>query len=484
MKPILSLSSVSLLALALAACSTPTPVGIKPGDVPPAFTAPMPPKDVQVWPSVTWWDTFTSTELAGYERDAQTNNLDLAVAEAEVLQAQAQTGIAASPLFPDLSFNAAASRAGQGGGKIGVGPGGAVKTTGNSFSFGLAASYVLDLWGEARDNLHAAQATLRSSQYAQETVALTVESGVADEYLTVLALRQRITIIQQNIDAAKRILVITQAKVTNGVSSNLDLAQQQAQLAQQESQLPGLQEQEREARYALAILLGHAPEGFDVAGKNLDGITPPLVQPGLPSELLARRPDVAAAEADLESAHASVDAARAAFFPQIGLSASGGYSSSALSSLVNPSSLAWSIGSSLLETIFNGGLHAAQSDLAKAREMQLIATYRKTVLTAFSNAETSLGQVASLADQQRLLEEEVRAAAEAFRISELQYREGVTDLLAVLQAQQTLFTAEDELVQTKQARLEAVVGLYQSLGGGWTVASTPEMPDANPLRPF
>ncbi len=144
----------------------------------------------------------------------------------------------------------------------------------------------------------------------------------------------------------------------------------------------------------------------------------------------------------------------------------------------------WSIGASLLQTIFNGGVHAAESDLAKAREMQLIASYRKTVLTAFSDTESSLGQVASLADQQRLLEEEVRAAAEAFRISELQYREGVTDLLSVLQSQQTLFTAEDQLVQTKQARLEAVVGLYQSLGGGWTVASTPELPDANPLRPF
>jgi NodT family efflux transporter outer membrane factor (OMF) lipoprotein len=476
------MTSVSLLALVAAACSTPTPVGIKPTDVPPAFTAPVP-RGVQLWPTPAWWNTFTSPELAGLESDAQQNNLDLAVAAAQVLQAQAQTGIAASPLFPDIGLNASATRNGADKG-IGVGPGGAVKRAGNTFAFGGSASYVLDLWGEARDNLHAAQYTMRSSQFAQETVALTIQTSVADTYLNVLGLRQRIAIIEANIDAAKRILVITQAKVTNGVSSNLDLAQQQAQLAQQEAQLPGLQEQEREQRYALAILLGRVPEGFDVKGKSLDGITPPLVAPGLPSELLERRPDVAGAEADLASQHASVDAARAAFFPQIGLSASGGWSSTALSSLIAPESVVWSIGASLVQTIFNGGLHAAQSDLQIARETQLVATYRKTVLTAFSDTESSLGQVAALADQQRLEEEEVRAAAEAFRISELQYREGVTDLLAVLQSQQTLFTAEDQLVQTKQARLEAVVGLYQSLGGGWTVEATPELPDANPLRPF
>jgi outer membrane protein, multidrug efflux system len=179
-----------------------------------------------------------------------------------------------------------------------------------------------------------------------------------------------------------------------------------------------------------------------------------------------------------------VDAARAAFFPQIGLTGSAGFASTALSHIVNPSSFLWDIGASVLETIFNGGLHAAQSDLAKAREKELIATYRSTVLNAFSDTESALGQVSSLANQQKLTEDQVAAAAEAFRISELQYREGVTDLLSVLQTQQTLFTAQDTLVQIKLARLQAVVSLYQALGGGWTVAATPELPSANPLRPF
>jgi NodT family efflux transporter outer membrane factor (OMF) lipoprotein len=480
MNAILRMSACTLALLA-GACSTPVPVALKPSDVPAGYTSPIP-ATAQVWPTPDWWKTFTSPELASLEDKARTDNLDLAAAEARVLQAQAQTGITGSALFPDIGAGGTARR--SGGPKL---PSPCVvncSNTGNSFGASIQASYQLDLWGVARSNLRAAEQALRSSQYSQETVALTVASDVANTYLDVLALRERIAITKANIEAANRILTITIAKVTNGVSSNLDLAQQKAQLAGEEARLPALEEQEREARYALAVLEGRVPEGFDVSAQKLEGITPPLVAPGLPSQLLARRPDVATAEANLASAHASVDAARAAFFPQISLTGSAGYSSISLSHLFNPSSFLWDIGASVLETIFNGGLHAAQSDLVKAREKELIATYRSTVLNAFSDTESALGQVSSLAEQQKLTEDEVNAAAEAFRIAELQYREGVADLLSVLQTQQTLFTAQDTLVQIKLARLQANVSLYQALGGGWTVAASPKVPNANPLRPF
>ncbi|HEX4117332.1 MAG TPA: TolC family protein, partial [Rhizomicrobium sp.] len=224
----------------------------------------------------------------------------------------------------------------------------------------------------------------------------------------------------------------------------------------------------REARYALAILLGRAPEGFDVKAQNMDGIASPVVQGGLPSEVLLRRPDVAEAEANLHAAHANVDAARAAFFPAIGLTGSGSYASTMIGNLINPANFAWSVGASLLQTIFDGGAKKAASDLALAQEQEQIADYRKTVFTAFSNVETQLGQVASDGDQLVALTEEVRASAEAFRISELQYREGTIDILNLLQAQQTLFSAQNTLVQTKLARLESDVSLYIALGGGWT----------------
>jgi outer membrane protein, multidrug efflux system len=291
---------------------------------------------------------------------------------------------------------------------------------------------------------------------------------VADEYFSILAFRERIAIANANIAAAKRILAITQAKVNSGVSSNLDLAEQQATVAQQESTLPGLIESEKEARYALAILLGRAPEGYDVRAQNLDGIAAPSLQPGLPSELLLRNPSVAQAEADLYAAHANVDAARTFYFPSLNLSGSAVYGPvSQLSSLFGPAGFAWSIGASVVQSIFDGGRIHAENDQALAVQQELIANYRKTVFTAFSDVESALGTVKATTDQLALVEVQTRADAEAFRISELQYREGTIDILSLLNNQQLLFSAQQSLVQTKLARLEANLALYNALGGGW-----------------
>ena len=347
-------------------------------------------------------------------------------------------------------------------------PGPLLGATGDTFNTGFAGTYTLDLWGLNQDKLEAARENLRAARYAEQVTGITTESTVANEYFTVLSLRERITIARQQIDAANRILAITQAKVTNGVSSNLDLANQQATVAGVEATLPTLIEQEREARYALAILLGRAPEGFDVKGQNLNGILAPLVQPGLPSELLLRRPDVAQAEANLFADHANVDAARAAFFPQIGLTGNGTYSAASTAALINPASFAWSIGASLLQSIFDGGRLKAQSDLAVAQQTELIADYRKAVFQAFSDVETWLGTAQADNDQLTVLTEEVRASTEAERISELQYREGTIDIVALTQAQTTLFNAQNALAQARLNRLEASVNLYRYLGGGWS----------------
>jgi multidrug efflux system outer membrane protein len=464
MKLLMRSASVAVLALTAAACTTPPPQALHPGDVPPAFTAPTTPETATapLWPTVDWWNGFNAPELPPLETTALSENLDLLAAAARVQQAQANSGIAGSALFPSLSGSGNATRAGS---NI---PG----TTHNSFGVGAQASYEVDLFGLNRDQLEAAEQSELSARYAQQTVRLTITSDVANTYLDVLALRQRITIAKQNIDAAKRILTITEAKVTNGVSSNLELAQQRAQVAGEEAAIPALEEQEREARYALAILMGRAPEGFDVKSVNLDGIVAPAVRAGIPTELLTRRPDVAAAEANLLAAHANVDAARAAFFPHIDLSAG-------VTQAFNPSSLAWSIGASLLQSIFDGGLLASESDLQKARQTELLVTYRKAVFNSLSDAESAMGQVTSLTEQERLVNVQEVNAAEAYRIAELQYREGVTDLLNVLQTQQTLFNAQDELVSIRLARLQAGVGLYRALGGGWTVATDPNAaPDA------
>lgn len=449
-------TSVAVLALATAGCATAPPVALDPQHIPAAFTSPIV-AGANVWPKQAWWKGFASDELDDLIVQARQNNLDLAAASARVLQASARAGISEADLFPSIGLNGDASRRGA---KHGKGT--------NSFGLNASASYEIDFWGRIRANVRSSLETLKSARYAKQLVALTVTADTANSYLAVLALRERADIAQKNVAAAKRILKITDAKVTNGVSSRLDLAQQTALVAGQEATIPALKQQERETRYALAILLGKIPEGFHVKAENLADIKSPVVAPGLPSELLRRRPDVAQAEAQLAAAHANVDAARAAFFPSINLTGSGGYASTALNTLFNPYSLGYSIGASLFQTIFDGGRLSSQSDLAHAQQEELIANYRSTVLNAFADVESALGQVSSLAEQQRLIQIQVDNAQEAFRISEIQYREGVTDLLSVLQSQQTLFNAQDRLVQIRLARIQADIGLYRALGGGWS----------------
>ncbi len=455
-------AGTAALAAMLAACTaTPTPLD-QPGDIPGTFEQ-QANQSAPLWPSTDWWTNFKSDELTRLEGVAAKQNLDIAQAAARVVQAEAQDGQAFADMLPTLGASSGYDRKGQGH------PHGSAN---NTWSAGLSASYQQSFFGGEYFNLQAARQNLRASRYAAAVVGLTVESQVAQQYFTLLALRERITISRSNIDAAKRILTITEAKVSSGVSSNLDLAEQQAILAQQEARLPGLIEQEKEARYGLAILMGHAPESYQAKGANLDTVASPEVRPGLPSDLLLRRPDVSQAEAQLYAAHANVDAARAAFFPSIDLTGSAGYSAGALAGLINPANLAFSIGATLVQSIFDGGAIKARSDQARAHETELVASYRKTVFSAFADVEAALGQTQSTTAQLGLVETQVKASSEALRISELQYREGTIDILSLLNAQQSLFNAQDSLVATKLARLNANISLYTALGGGWTQATS------------
>ncbi len=422
-------ASASALVISLAACTDlPSPLN-RPGDVPQAFTAPTD-KTAPIWPQAGWWAKFGAAELAPLQETAQKENLDIAQAAARVLQVEASDGIALSALFPSLSGDFNANRSGSNSTSFSN-----PSRARNSFSAGLTASYQQGFFGTQYLQLQSARESLRAERYAAAVTGITTSVSVADEYFTVLSFRERIAIANANIAAAKRILAITQAKVNSGVSSNLDLAEEQALVAQQESTLPGFIQAEKQARYSLAILLGRAPEGYDIKAQNLDGI--------------------------------NVDAARSQYFPSLNLSGGASYGASRLSSLFGPAGFVWNIGASVLQSIFDGGRLHAQNAQAKAREQELVANYRKTVFTAFQDVETSLDLMKSTTDQLALIEVQTRADAEAFRISELQYREGTIDIVQLLQNQQNLFSAQQSLVQTKLARLEANISLYSALGGGW-----------------
>ena len=412
------------------------------------------------WPQADWWQGFGDPALAALVVQAQDGNRDIAAAAARVEQAAARTKIRNAALLPQLGAGASGTGCTSGGASC------------SSFGLNLNASYEVDFWGLARDNLRSAQEQLKSARFARQTLALTVTANVADRYFELLAIRRRIAIANENIAAINRILEVVQLRVKAGSVSLLDLTREQAQLEQVQTSLPNLQTQEKQVLHALAVLLGRPPEGLDVAGVNLDGIAAPKVAPGLPAELLLRRPDIAQAEPDLASAHASVDAARAAFFPNIALSASGGLASAAIGTLLQGGSFGASYGASLLQSIFDGGTLAGQSDLAKATEREYLARYQVAALSAYGDVENALTEYANTGASEQHLRRLIEAAGQAFEISQLQYRQGAinADLLTVLQAQQTLFQAQDALVQVMLANRTAAVHLFEALGGGWQEA--------------
>ena len=451
--------AASLLCTALLAgcAATPVPRALSPALVPEKFEGPVA-KDAAVWPQADWWQGFGDPALTALVAQAQDGNRDIAIAAARVLQAEARAKIQNAALLPQL---------GAGASGLGCSAGGA---NCSSFGLNLSASYEADFWGQARDNLRGAREQLKSARFARQTAALTVTSNVASRYFELLAIRRRIAIANENIAAINGILEVVQLRVRAGASSLLDMTREQAQLESVQAQLPSLQTQEKQALYALAVLLGRPPQGLAVAGSSLDAVAAPAVSPGLPSELLLRRPDIAGAEADLAAAHANVDAARAAFFPSISLTAGGGFASAAIGTLLNGGSLGGSYGVSLLQSIFDGGKLSGQSDLAKGAEQEYLARYQGAVLSAYSDVEGALTAFANTSESETHLRRLIEAARQAFQISQLQYRQGAADLLTVLQAQQTLFSAEDQLVQVMLANRAASVRLFVALGGGWQEA--------------
>jgi NodT family efflux transporter outer membrane factor (OMF) lipoprotein len=308
---------------------------------------------------------------------------------------------------------------------------------------------------------------LRSTGYAQQVVALTVTADVATTYFRVLGLRQRVAVAIQNLELARRVLTVTERRVLGGLSSRVELAQQQTLVAGQDAQIPALQQAEREALNALAILLGRPPENFLVEATGLAGIAAPPVSPGLPAELLRRRPDIAQAEANLEAAQANVAVARAAFFPSIGLSVAGGLTTGEAFTALGGTGLLFNVGASLLQTIFDGGRLQGQRQFAEAEQLELVSAYRGNILNALYDVESALSLNVRLAEQSAARRRQVESATQAFDFSDRMYQEGLIDLLALLQAQQTLFIVQDELLQIELARLQAAVGLYRALGGGW-----------------
>jgi NodT family efflux transporter outer membrane factor (OMF) lipoprotein len=290
---------------------------------------------------------------------------------------------------------------------------------------------------------------------------------VASTYFQALELRDRLAIADANFANASKILHGLQLEQHAGIATALDVAQQETVVATVNATIPPLRQQLRQSLDALAILVGSTPEAIDVTRGSLDELGQPPVRPGLPSELLARRPDVASAEAQLIAANANIAAARAAFFPSISLTASGGYASPALAALVTPADRVWSIGAGLTQPIFAGGALLGQYRLAKGHYEELLADYHKAVISALSNVEDSLVALQQTTELVQRQQQATDTAQRAYEFAQRQMRAGTINILTLLNTETALFSARDALAQAKFAHLQALVQLYQALAGGW-----------------
>jgi NodT family efflux transporter outer membrane factor (OMF) lipoprotein len=291
-------------------------------------------------------------------------------------------------------------------------------------------------------------------------------------YFQILAAQDQLRVTRQNLAAAERILALIRTQFAGGTASQLDVSQQEALAATQRAAIPPLEVTIGQNIAALAVLVGRAPANFTVRGGSTSRIKVPRVTPGLPSELLYQRPDIRQAEALLAASNFSVEQARAAFFPQIQLTGTGGFQSSALASLFTPGAAFSTLTASLTQPIFDGFLLESQLKQAKGVQLQDLQAYRKAVLSAFSDVEKALIALQKFTLQERLQAQVVASSRTAFDVAEKQLRGGTINLITVLQAEQTLFTAEITLVQVRLSKLLAATSLFQALGGGWTPAGT------------
>ena len=467
--PFATLATLAAGALVLGACAitvTAPPLPEIASGMPPAWSERSLPDAGIAVTAPDWWRNFSSEELSALISAALSANPDLAIAVERVRQAEAQVRIAGATLFPELDFGAGTSRRE-------TRPDGGAWNRSDGSSAIFSASYEIDLWGRNAAGVRAAESTLRASRFDLETVRLTLVTGVANAYFQVLSLRGRLAIARENLVIAERVLAVVDARVRNGAASALDLARQQAGVLAVRAALPPLELQERQTLFALALLLGRPPEDFKAAGASVTAIAVPRVAPGLPAELLTRRPDLASAEAQLAAANANVAAARAALLPGIQLTGSAGVASNVLLNFLNGPTASLALGASLVQTIFDAGRLRSQVDIAASRERELVESYGKAILAALADVESALAASSRTADQETLQVQVVEQSRIALRLAEIRYREGVDDLLTVLDAQRTLFQAEDQLAQTRLSRLQASIGLFKALGGGWKMNGPP-----------
>lgn len=450
----------ALLAALTAGCALTEPV-VRPEQALPAqWAEPARAAEPATPPHDTWWQDFGSARLDAFVTEALATTPDLRIQAERVVQAELALRQAGASLLPSLDVSGGSSARNVD------------SNESSSTGIDLGASYEIDLWGRIAAGVDASRAGLMATRFDYDAARLSISASVATTWFQVLALQERLDIARRNLATAERVLRVVQARYDNGAASALDLSQQRTTVLNQRKAIEPLEVQLRQTRSALAILLGRNPQAGptpDGAGgiERLGALQVPAVGAGLPSELLMRRPDLAASEARLAAAAANIAAARAALLPGISLSAGAGVGSAALLALAD-TTRTLSISASVLQKIFDGGRLRADVDIQRSRQRELVESHRRAILAALKEVEDALANGVRDTNQEAAEREILAEAERSLRLAELRYREGADGLLTVLLAQRTLFASQDQLALTRLARLTAAVNLYKALGGGWS----------------
>lgn len=461
--------SCLLLATALTGCSL-APEYRQPSlQVPPAY--PGPAEGSRLADDIGWQDYFGDPRLRAYMEAALTNNRDLVASLARIAEARAQYRIQDAGRLPQIDLLGDATRNRTPGGVAGAAsgaPGGAPPITYNLYRVDAGVSaFELDLWGRVRNLSEAGRANYLASVEGARAFRLSLISNVAAAYLQVRAGEEQIALAQRTMESRQEGVKIAKVRMDAGVTSSVDYDQAVTLLTQAQTELAEVQRTTAQTENLLMVLVGGPvaeplppPRGIEDQGQFVD------IKPGLPSDLLTKRPDILQAEQQLRAANANIGAARAAFFPTIALTGSYGSASSALGDLFKGPNQSWSFGGILNLPIFDAGRRKAELDVAKAQRDQVVAAYQKAVQTAFREVADAL------IGRQRYREQiaaQLRAVQAQRRLAEtarLRYHNGIALYLEVLDAERNLFASEQQLLRLRSLELQNAVALYVALGGG------------------
>jgi NodT family efflux transporter outer membrane factor (OMF) lipoprotein len=444
---------------------------------PAAAAVPAPPVEGLPDPSSRWWRDFDSAELNELVDRTLTNNHDLKAAVHRIAQAEAQAGVQAGSLLPTFGLSGSGSNQSPDGG---VGTRYTTNPAGKNsrlYQVGFTASYEFDFWGKNRAAEDSALAAAQSSLYDREALSITLVGQVVTAYLQYLASCDRLVVAHRNVDNMNHVLTVVKQRQAIGAGANIEIRQQATALAQAQATIPPLALQREQLRTQLAILLGELPGSFTLKADTLKSLKIPALPNALPSELLARRPDLRRAEANLVAADANIAQARAQLLPSFSLTAQRGVGAPWMSALLSPTAYFYSLTASVAQTIFDNGKSLSQIQYSKEVYGERVENYRQALLTALREVENALAGVRLTDDLGLATHDAYTQAVDAYDLSQKAFHIGNADYLTILDVERSRYQTEDNMVQADFERLNAMSTLYQSLGGG----TEPEAPP--PVKP-